>query len=88
MLRSMTIVLALSGLMAAAPMRAQPAPASVPPKAEASAPKSLSPKQREEAREAKKREEAMEAAARAAESRNKAFDARMKKTMSGVCSRC
>jgi hypothetical protein len=48
----------------------------------------LSLKQCEEAREAKKREQAMEAAAKATEARNKAFDARMKKTMSGVCSRC
>ena len=85
MLRTMTVLLALAGLMAAAPALKQPAPASVPSKAETSDPAAMGD---EKLREDEKIREAVERNVKTNEARDKVWDAQMKSTMSHICRGC
>jgi hypothetical protein len=75
----MTVLLALGGLMAATPAHKQPAPASVPSKAEASDPATMGDE---------KIREAVEKNVKTNEVRDKVWDAQMKSTMSRICRGC
>ena len=79
MLRFTTIALALTGLMAAGPAHRQPTPASLPPQTGSADPAIL---------DAQKDGETQDRNRKASDERNKVWDVKMKKTMSGVCGGC
>ena len=79
MLRALIVTGALTVLMAAAPTQPRPTPVATPSKAEAAAREKL---------DTEKREAAMKKNQSASESRDKMWDAKMKRTMSGVCGGC
>ncbi|KAB1071117.1 hypothetical protein [Methylobacterium soli] len=78
MLRVLIVTGALTILMAA-PAQAQSTPAVMPSKAEIAAQEKL---------DTEKREAVMKKSQSASESRDKIWDAKMKRTMSGVCGGC
>ena len=79
MLRFTTIALALIGLMAAGPAHRQPTPASLPPQTGPADPATVDAQASGDAQDRNKK---------ATEERTKAWDAKMKKTMGGVCGGC
>jgi len=79
MFRFLAAMLAIGGLTAAAPAHRQPTPASLPVKAAVPDPSSAEAKKREDARERNGREHV---------ARDKAWDAKTKRTMNGVCRGC
>lgn len=79
MLRFMTALLALTGLTAAAPAHRQPTPGSLSPGAEVSDPARVKNETNEQARDR---------AGKTNEARDKAWDTKLKKTMTGVCRGC
>jgi hypothetical protein len=79
MLRFTTIALALTGLTAAGPAHRQLTPTSLPPQTRSADPATVN---------AQKDSETQDSNRKAADSRNKVWDAKMKKTMSGVCGGC
>ncbi|MDR7036059.1 hypothetical protein J2X36_000795 [Methylobacterium sp. BE186] len=79
MLRFTTIALALTGLAAASPGQRQPTPASVSSQTGPAEPTTL---------DAQKDREMQDKNGKAADARTKSWDAKMKKTMGGVCSGC
>ena len=78
-LRFTTIALALTGLMAAGPAHRQPTPTSVPPQAESPDAASVN---------AQSGDAAHDRNLKVTEERTKAWNAKMKKTMGGVCGGC
>ena len=79
MLRVTMIALALTGLTAAGPAHRQPTPTTLPPQ-----PGSADPA----AAGARTDGDAQDRTRKATDARTKAWDAKMKKTMGGVCGGC